>query len=1291
MSCNKAGAVLIEYILNTCDLGGIMLLKRRVYRYLAIVLLVLIGTTGIAFSAAPDTIETVAGITAVVPTGIATDAYGNIYIADAGSHKVTMATAAGITLLSVGTGTAGFVPTSSGATGLNTTLADTTIQLNAPSGVAVDVNGNVYIADTGNHRIHMIFADTTTKIISTASKIITIAGSGMAGFSGDGMLANSASLNHPTAVTVDATGIVYIADNGNNRIRKVLAAKVSTTGVITYGTISTLAGDGRATTLTAYGVSISPAPAGDLYIADSGNNRILKLIAAKGLPITVAGNGVAGFSGDGGLAVLAQLSQPSGVATDGKDLYIADTMNICIRKVSLATGIISTRVGSTAQAASVIPAAPVPALSFPMGVNVNGAGTLYVADTGNAGIDQIFASVSAITTASPPGGTYATTQFVTLTASQPASISYSLNGGPAIQYTGPFTVSGPATSVLTFSSLDFAGHQEVTNIATYNFDTTAPTTSAVINATSVNGIYYSAKSTLTVMLASNSNPSTIYYTTAGTAPTVTSPKYSVPFSIGVTSALTTTNVQFFAVDTAGNQEVVQSQKYSTVALNTTASPAGGAYRSAQIVTLAANDSSAPIYYTTDGTVPTTSSSLFNPLTHITIAASTVLKFRALDADGILEQTKSQIYTIDSVAPTTTISPSGNSYATPQIVTLTPDDFNATIYFTTNGIAPTTTSTRYSSPITINATTTLMYFAMDPAGNKEAVKTEIYTIDAIAPITTASIPGGTYASIQPVTLTSTDPNATIYFTTDGTVPTTASAVYTLPILISKTAKLSYFAVDVAGNKESIKEQNYTIIPLTTTASPKGGIFTKLQTVTLAANGVGTTIFFTVDGSQPAVTISKQYPTLTVSFTDPTQEYTVPIVISSATTLRFFAIDEKGVIENVRSETYAIDSEAPSTTATCNPLSNSIKLIATDATDPMPQIKYSANTATNGGVIAAYTLADYTGPITYTKNTLVKFFATDAAGNTEPIKTAYCPVVVAPLDTKPAVYLETLPAAASTSNDSLYIQGTIAPFSTTILDINGVIVPTSTVDGSFSHLITTPVLIAGANAITTTATNGLFSTADSRTINYVSPGTTPTSVSIGASNAVIGHEVRIPITFTSGHQAAAVSIDIAYDPSTSRLSNPRVKIAKAAAALGKTIQGGSPVAGIYRILIMDNPASSSIVPLPDGEIAYLEFSIPFTVSAGNEPLVVSSFSATDLQTNPMVVLPAADGKANVVSKTGNNIGSTIGDTAVTLKGVQDALNMLLDPVTHPVDGAADLNADGLVQIYELQQVINSFIGL
>jgi hypothetical protein len=224
----------------------------------------------------------------------------------------------------------------------------TDAQLEEPTGVVVDKTGNLYIADRFNHRIR--------KLISTTGVITTVAGSGPTGgnggFSGDGGLATNAQLDGPTDVTLDEMGNLYIADSYNSRIRKVIIA----TQVIT-----TVAGDGSA----AYGGDNEPAieaqlqnpigvaidGQGNIYIADANNNRIRKVIAETGVITTVAGSGPTGhanggFSGDGGPASDAQLNYPTRVVIDaGGNLYVADSYNHRIRKIN-ATGVITTVAGS---------------------------------------------------------------------------------------------------------------------------------------------------------------------------------------------------------------------------------------------------------------------------------------------------------------------------------------------------------------------------------------------------------------------------------------------------------------------------------------------------------------------------------------------------------------------------------------------------------------------------------------------------------------------------------------------------------------------------------------------------------------------------------------------------------------------------------------------------------------------------------------------------------------------------------------------------------------------------------
>src|SRR5579859_6044781 len=178
----------------------------------------------------------------------------------------------------------------------------------APSGVAVDASGNLFIADAFNNRI---------REVSASGIITTVAGNGTAGFSGDGGPAVSASLNSPEGVAVDAFGNLFIVDSGNSRIRKVSASGIVTTAAGNgNGSFASSPGDGGPATsapLTPAGVAVDAS--GNIFIADTGNNRIRK-VSAAGMITTVAGNGNNSFSGDGGPATSATLANPFGVAVN---------------------------------------------------------------------------------------------------------------------------------------------------------------------------------------------------------------------------------------------------------------------------------------------------------------------------------------------------------------------------------------------------------------------------------------------------------------------------------------------------------------------------------------------------------------------------------------------------------------------------------------------------------------------------------------------------------------------------------------------------------------------------------------------------------------------------------------------------------------------------------------------------------------------------------------------------------------------------------------------------------------
>ena len=306
-----------------------------------------------------------------LPWGVALDGAGNLYIADTSNHRIRKVDAAGVISTVAGDGTFGF-----GGDGGPAVAA----QLYLPTGVALDGSGNLYIADANNARIRKVDA---------AGAITTVAGDGMRGFGGDGGAAVAAQLYSPTRVALDGAGNLYIADTSNSRIRKVDAA----------GAISTVAGGGpvgdggAAVAAQLYSPSgVAPDGAGNLYIADQNNARIRKVDAA-GAITTVAGDGTKGYGGDGGAATEAQLLGPAGVALDGAgNLYIADRFNHRIRKVD-ASGVISTVAGDgTFGFGGDGGPATAAQLNRPAGVALDGAGNLYIADVNNNRIRKVDAS-----------------------------------------------------------------------------------------------------------------------------------------------------------------------------------------------------------------------------------------------------------------------------------------------------------------------------------------------------------------------------------------------------------------------------------------------------------------------------------------------------------------------------------------------------------------------------------------------------------------------------------------------------------------------------------------------------------------------------------------------------------------------------------------------------------------------------------------------------------------------------------------------------------------------------------
>jgi hypothetical protein len=300
-----------------------------------------------------------------LPMSGAADAAGTLYIADSQNQRIRMVSATSGNISTVaGDGTAGF--SGDGA-------AATAAMLNVPTDVKLDGAGNLFLADSTNAVIRMVNATTGT--------ITAIAGmGGQRGYTGDGGQATLATLSSPKAIAFDGDHTLYISDTGNNAIRTVDLSTGIITTVAGTGTAGFSGDNGTATAAKLSSPwAIALGPDGSLYIADQANNRVRK-VSTGGVISTVAGTGTLGYSGDTGAATAAELNVPGGVVVDvAGNLYIADSGNKLVRKVSTA-GVITTVVGVQGGGTTVdgLPA-NTSALDGPFGLFLDGPGNLYIA------------------------------------------------------------------------------------------------------------------------------------------------------------------------------------------------------------------------------------------------------------------------------------------------------------------------------------------------------------------------------------------------------------------------------------------------------------------------------------------------------------------------------------------------------------------------------------------------------------------------------------------------------------------------------------------------------------------------------------------------------------------------------------------------------------------------------------------------------------------------------------------------------------------------------------------------
>jgi len=546
-------------------------------------------------------------------------------------------------------------------------------------------------------------------------------------------------------------------------------------------------------------------------------------------------------------------------------------------------------------------------VNLPAAVGANVATVGFSGGTGAAEVDVYIDSwtytvespgQAAMPTFSPAAGTYSGSQSVTLsTPSSGAAICYNTTGSPGTNgstgcssgtlYTGPITVSSSETLYAVAGGTGY--NDSPVASASYVIQSTVSTPTFSPAA----GTYSSAQS---VSISDATSNATIYYTTNGTAPTTSSTQYTGPITVSSTEKL-----EAIAVAAGDTNSAVASAAYTITSLPSAAtptfSPAAGSYSSAQSVTISDGTSGAAIYYTTDGSIPTTSSTQYTG--PITVSSTGKLEAIAVAAGDTNSAVATAAYTINLSLPsaaTPTLSPGAGSYSSAQSVTISDATSGSTIYYTTNGATPTTSSTAYTGPITVSSTETLVAIAVATGYSNSMVGSATYTISLPSVSTpTFSPAAGAYTSGPSVTISDATSGAAIYYTTNGTIPTTASTAYIGPITVGSTETLEAIAVAKGDANSAIASAAYTIASSLPTASaptfsPAAGSYSSTQSVTLSDATSGATIYYTIDGSTPTASSTA---------------YTGPITVSSTETLEAIAVATGD--SAVASAVYSISSQ------------------------------------------------------------------------------------------------------------------------------------------------------------------------------------------------------------------------------------------------------------------------------------------------------------------------------------------------------------------------------------------------
>jgi hypothetical protein len=933
---------------------------------------------------------------------------------------------------------------------------------------------------------------------------------------------------------------------------------------------------------TSQSVTISDATAGTtIYYTTNGTAPTTSSAVYTG-PITVSSTetleAIAVETGSSNSAVasatytIASLL-PAPIFTPGAGTYMA-SQTVTIGDATAGATIYYTTNGTTPTTSSTVYSGP---------ITVSASETLkaIAVETGYTDSPVSTAAYTIATqlpepTFTPGAGTYTTAQTVTISDATPgATIYYTANGTrpttSSAVYSGPITVSTSET--LEAIAVETGYTTSYPAVATYTIAPLLPGPTFTPGAGS-----YTTPQAVTISDATTGT--TIYYTTNGTKPTTSSSVYSGLITVSASETL-----EAIAVEAGYTNSPVSTAAYTIAPAlpPPTFTPGAGTYATAQTVTISDATAGTTIYYTTNGTTPTTSSTIY--LGPITVSASETLEAIAVETGYTNSPVAAAAYTIGTVLSAPTFSPAAGTYATSQTVTISEVTAGATIYYTTNGTTPTTSSTVYSGPITVGASETLEAIAVETRYTNSAISTAAYTITPLLPAPTFTPGAGTYTATQTVTISDAAVGTAIYYTTNGSTPTTSSTKYVGPITVSSTETLEAIAVETGSSNSAVASATYTIASLLPAPifTPGAGTYMASQTVTIGDATAGATIYYTTNGTTP---------------TTSSTVYSGPITVSASETLKAIAVETGYTDSPVSTAAYTIATQLPEPTFTpgAGTYTTAQTVTISDAT-PGATIYYTAN-----GTRPTTSSAVYSGPITVSTSETLEAIAVETGYTTSyPAVATYtiAPLLPGPTFT-PGAGSYTTPQAVTisdattgttiyyttngtkpTTSSSVY-SGLITVSASETLEAIAVEAgytnsPVSTAAYTIAPALPPPTFTPGAGTYATAQTVTISDATAGTTIYYTTNGTTPTT----SSTIYLG-----PITVSASETLEAIAVSSGYSNSVIASATYTINLTAATptfsvppgtypSAQTITISDATPGATIYYTTNGTTPTTSSAI--------------------------------------------------------------------------------------------------------------------